>query len=52
MEKLKKSILVTWDFSNVSESALKHAFFLAANMKYSIVLFHIVNEDSEKSAAE
>ena len=52
MEKLKKSILVTWDFSNVSESALKHAFLLSTNVEYSIVLFHIVNEDSEKAAAE
>jgi len=51
MEKLKKSILVTWDFSNVSESALKHALLLTANVKYSIVLFHIVEEESEKAAA-
>ena len=52
MEKLKKSIMVTWDFSPVSESALKHAFKITSNVKYNIILFHIVNETGEIAPAE
>lgn len=51
MEQVKKSIMVTWDFSAVSYNALKHAIKLAHILKNNIVLFHIVNEASEEEAA-
>lgn len=44
MEQVKKSIMVTWDFSPVSYSALKHAIRLSHIVKYNVVLFHIVDE--------
>lgn len=47
MEQVRKSIMVTWDFSAVSYSALKHALRMSRIVKYNIVLFHIVNEPSE-----
>lgn len=47
MEQVRKSIMVTWDFSSVSYSALKHALRMSRIVKYNIVLFHIVNEPSE-----
>ncbi len=51
MEQEKKSIMVTWDFSLVSYSALKHAIRMSQIVKYNIVLFHIVNEASEEEPA-
>jgi nucleotide-binding universal stress UspA family protein len=51
MEQVKKSIMVTWDFSAVSYNALRHAIKLAHILKNNIVLFHIVNEPSEEEAA-
>ena len=45
MEQERKSIMVTWDFSAVSYSALKHAIKLAHILKNNILLFHIVNAD-------
>ncbi|MEN8226645.1 MAG: universal stress protein [Bacteroidota bacterium] len=51
MEQEKKSIMVTWDFSAVSYSALKHAIKMAHILKYRVVLFHIVNDASEEEAA-
>ena len=52
MEQEKKSIMVTWDFSAVSENALKHAIKISQIVKYNIVLFHIVKSESEVSAAK
>lgn len=52
MEQEKKSIMVTWDFSAVSYSALKHAIRMSHIVKYNIVLFHIVNEPSEVNDAK
>ncbi len=52
MEQVKKSIMVTWDFSAVSYSALKHAIRLSHIVKYNIVLFHIVDDPSELEAAK
>lgn len=52
MEQIKKTILVTWDFSAVSYSALKHAVRLSHIMKYNIVLFHIVNDPEELEEAK
>ncbi len=51
MEQEKKSIMVTWDFSTVSYNALKHAIKLANILKYRIVLFHSVEEESEEESA-
>jgi len=52
MEQVKKSIMVTWDFSTVSSSALKHALRMSHIVKYNIVLFHIVNDPTELEAAQ
>jgi nucleotide-binding universal stress UspA family protein len=52
MEQVKKSIMVTWDFSAVSYYALKHAIRLSQIVKYNIVLFHIVNEPTEVEGAK
>ena len=52
MEQVKKSIMVTWDFSAVSYSALKHAIRMSHIVKYNIVLFHIVDEPAETEAAK
>jgi len=51
MEQERKSIMVTWDFSAVSYHALKHAVRMAHILKNDVVLFHIVNEESEVEAA-
>jgi len=51
MEQVKKSIMVTWDFSSVSYNALKHAIRMSNIVKYNIVLFHIVKEPEEVEAA-
>ncbi len=51
MEKDKKSIMVTWDFSDVSYNALRHALKMSHIMKYNILLFHIVNDQSEEEEA-
>lgn len=48
---MKKSILVTWDFSPVSYHALKHAIKISQIVKNNIMLFHIVKEESEVEAA-
>ncbi len=51
MEQEKKSIMVTWDFSAVSYSALKHAIKMAHIVKNNIILFHVVNDPSEEETA-
>jgi len=52
MDQVKKSIMVTWDFSAVSYSALKHALRMSHIVKYNIVLFHIVDEPSGVDTAK
>ena len=52
MGQVKKSIMVTWDFSAVSYSALKHAIRMSRIVKYNILLFHIVNDTAETEAAK
>ncbi|MDX2429524.1 MAG: universal stress protein [Bacteroides sp.] len=52
MEQVKKSIMVTWDFSAVSYSAFKHALRMSHIVKYNIMLFHIVNDPAEIEAAK
>jgi nucleotide-binding universal stress UspA family protein len=44
MEQVRKSIMVTWDFSAVSNKALKHAIRLSKIVNNSITLFHLVND--------
>jgi nucleotide-binding universal stress UspA family protein len=51
MEQARKSIMVTWDFSVVSYNALKHAIKMANIMKYQILLFHIVADQTEEEDA-
>ena len=51
MEQEPKSIMVTWDFSAVSYSALKHAIKLAHILKNNILLFHIIKDQSEEESA-
>jgi len=51
MEQERKSILVTWDFSDVSSHALKHAIKIAGILKNHIVLFHIVNDQAQEEPA-
>ncbi|MEZ5069396.1 MAG: universal stress protein [Bacteroidales bacterium] len=51
MEQERKSIMVTWDFSTVSESALKHAAKLAHIVKNDILLFHIVEQSEQEASA-
>jgi nucleotide-binding universal stress UspA family protein len=51
MEQEKKSILVTWDFSAVSDYAIKHAIRLADIIKNDILLIHIVKDEAEEEAA-
>ena len=45
-------ILVTWDFTEVSEYALQHAQLAAQKLRTKVVLLHIVKKDSEVQAAE
>lgn len=51
MEQERKSIMVPWDFSAVSYNALKHAIKLAHILKYNILLFHIVKDQTENEIA-
>ena len=51
MEQARKSIMVTWDFSAVSYNALKHAIKMANILKYQILLFHIVADQTEEEDA-
>jgi len=45
MEKLNKHLLVTWDFSPVSEIALEHAIRIAKSVDNEIRLVHIIDPD-------
>ncbi|PID92585.1 MAG: universal stress protein UspA [Bacteroidetes bacterium] len=51
MEQARKSIMVTWDFSAVSENALKHGIKLANIVKNDILLYHIAADEEEKATA-
>lgn len=48
----KKAILVTWDFTEVSENALIHAKRVAANVDNKIRLLHVAKEKSDIPQAE
>ncbi len=46
MEKTTKYLLVTWDFTKVSENALEHALRIAKYVDNEVRLIHIVEEGS------
>ena len=48
----KKAILVTWDFTSVSESAFLHAMKIAQNVDNIIRLIHIVKDPEEAQLKE
>lgn len=50
--KVKKTILVTWDFTKISENAFLHALKMAKTVDHNIRLLHVVKEDSDISKAE
>ncbi|HKK60747.1 MAG TPA: universal stress protein [Salinivirga sp.] len=47
----RKSILVTWDFTEVSEYALQHAIRIAKIVDNDITLIHIVKNEKESAGA-
>jgi nucleotide-binding universal stress UspA family protein len=48
----KKTIIVTWDFSNAAVNALKHAVKIGKIVENSVVLFHVTSEQTAIPAAE
>jgi nucleotide-binding universal stress UspA family protein len=48
----KKTIIVTWDFSNAAVNALKHAVKLSKIVENNVALFHVTSENAEASEAE
>ena len=52
MNQDKKTILVTWDFSIAAENALKHAVKIARIVENNAALFHVYQEESQKSKVE
>jgi nucleotide-binding universal stress UspA family protein len=52
MNQDKKTILVTWDFSNAAVNALKHAVKIGRIVENNVALFHVYAEDSQKSGVE
>jgi nucleotide-binding universal stress UspA family protein len=48
----KKIILVTWDFTPVSQNAFLHALKMAKTVDNTIRLLHVVKEDKDIKAAE
>jgi len=52
MEANEKTILVTWDFSNVAEYALQHAIRAAKSINATVTLLHITSKKSENEDAE
>ena len=51
MTKIKNSILVTWDFTKVSEYALEHAIRISKIVENPIALIHIVKKKEEAEEA-
>ena len=52
MSEEKKTILVTWDFSNAAINALKHAVTIGKIVKNNVALFHVVLEESKLAESE
>lgn len=48
----KDTILVPWDFTEVTENALKHAVKISAYLKNRIQLIHIVKSDKQVEEAQ
>ena len=48
----KKNIVVTWDFTEMSEFAIAHAIIYAKQLVSDIVLLHIVKKDTEVEEAD
>jgi nucleotide-binding universal stress UspA family protein len=48
----KSIILVTWDFTEVSENALMHAQIAAKRLRTNVALLHIVKKESDIKPAE
>ncbi|HEC41905.1 MAG TPA: universal stress protein [Bacteroides sp.] len=51
-EKVKKPILVTWDFTKRSGYALEHGINLAQHLNTTVTLIHIVKKDNEIDEAQ
>ncbi|MEX0982675.1 MAG: universal stress protein [Bacteroidales bacterium] len=45
----KKTIVVTWDFSNAAVNALKHAAKIGRIVENDVVLFHVASEEKKSS---
>jgi nucleotide-binding universal stress UspA family protein len=52
MEQEKNLIMVTWDFTEKSLFALKHAINISKILKSEVALLHVVKKDTEISEAE
>lgn len=52
MEESKKFILVTWDFTVVSENALEHAIRISRTIDQEITLLHILKPGSKNSETD
>lgn len=52
MEEIKKFILVTWDFTVVSENALEHAIRISRTIDQEINLIHILKPGTSASEVE
>jgi nucleotide-binding universal stress UspA family protein len=48
MENPDNLILVTWDFTNISQCALEHAIRIARTVKHNIALLHIVSPETSE----
>lgn len=52
MNQDKKTILVTWDFSNPAVNALKHAVRMGKIVENNVSLFHVYAQDADKAGVE
>lgn len=52
MEQEKNLIMVTWDFTEKSLFALKHAINISNTLKSEVALLHVVKKETEISEAE
>jgi nucleotide-binding universal stress UspA family protein len=47
MDQIRNTLLVTWDFTDVSENALMHAIKLSRNVENKIRLVHVIKPKSQ-----
>jgi nucleotide-binding universal stress UspA family protein len=52
MSEEKKTIIVTWDFSEAAVNALKHAARIGKSVDNYVALFHVTMEESKQEEAE